>query len=94
MSLQLKIVNYREEITTLYNDFHIDQRSKDQLIEEDWTARELQSHLAGKSPTGDYNLESLTEIFEVADYSLHDVTRRDYERFYLAKRGWEMSQGG
>ena len=94
VSLQLKIVNYREEITTLYNDFHIDQRSKDQLIEEDWTARELQSHLAGKSPTGDYNLESLTEIFEVADYSLHDVTRRDYERFYLAKRGWEMSQGG
>jgi len=54
------------------------------------TAREIQFKLASQIPNYKHGyLENLVSIFEVADCSLHAITRREYERMFLAKLNLE-----
>jgi hypothetical protein len=38
------------------------------------------------------SLVNIIHIFEVAKYSIHEVTRAEYERFYLAKMDFRMDE--
>jgi hypothetical protein len=79
--VNIKIVDYREEIIDLYKKWtkkYVDKPDKK------LTARDFLIYLHNSQPELDINrIEKSITIFEIADYSLHDLFRRDYETFYL-----------
>jgi len=90
---ELRIVDYREEILDLFNTFSDEHRSTKDEIKEHFTAREAMYVLMKYAPESAHNpLEELTTIFEIADYSTHDVRRGEYERFYLAKEEFRLDE--
>ena len=84
----LRAVDYREEIVQLFNKV-----LKDPELAANWwrlTVGEIQSKLRDNYP--ELSTEALgrfTSLFEVADYSLHMMSREVYVRFYLAKKELE-----
>ena len=87
----IRIVDYREEIVDLFNSFLKSALKSFQGLNEAMTAREIQHRLINQIPESKHGyLEDLVSIFEVADYSLHSITRREYERIFLAKLNLEV----
>jgi transglutaminase-like putative cysteine protease len=85
LEVAVKIVDYREEIVDLFNSFFKSAKTKFQGVHDEMTPRELQKALAGQvSLSEQKSLETAVSIFEVADYSLHQVDRENYERMYTA----------
>jgi transglutaminase-like putative cysteine protease len=88
--LNVKIVEYREEIIGLFNTKFRDARERFDKIKDNYTARELLGYLKTQTPTETHSaLGEMTFIFEEANYSLHPIARESYERFYLAKNEFE-----
>jgi hypothetical protein len=88
--VEVKIVDYREEIVDLFNSFFKSAKTKFQSVQDEMTPRELQNALVGQIEASKQEpLETAVSVFEVADYSLHQVARRDYERIYLALKKLE-----
>lgn len=89
----IRIVDYREEIVNLFNSFFEAASKKYQGLNRFMTAREMQLKLTSQIPESKYKyLEDLVSIFEVANYSLHPITRREYERMFLAKLDLEHGE--
>jgi len=87
---EIRIVDYREEIVDLFNSFFKSAKAKFQGVDDEMTARELQASMLSQVRAAEHDsLETVVSIFEVVDYSLHDVTRKDYERIYVALRQLE-----
>ena len=83
----VKIVDYREEVNDLFNDEFEVYRSMREEIKNHFTAREfMHSILKGKSERYYPPLNEMVSVFEMADYSLHQVRRSEYERFIHAKQ--------
>jgi len=90
---ELRIVDYREEILDLFNTFSDEHRSSKDEIKDHFTAREAMYVLMKYAPESVHNpLEELTKIFEIADYSTHDIRRGEYERFYVAKEEFRLDE--
>ena len=88
--LDVKIVEYREEIIDLFNTKFRDARERFDKIKDNYTARELLGYLKTQTPAETHGaLGEMTFIFEEASYSLHLIARESYERFYLAKNEFE-----
>jgi hypothetical protein len=88
--VEIRIVDYREEIVDVFNSFFKSAKTKFQGVNDDMTPRELQAALVNHIHASKYEpLETAISIFEVADYSLHEVARKDYERIYLALKDVE-----
>ncbi|MEM2248713.1 MAG: transglutaminase domain-containing protein [Candidatus Bathyarchaeia archaeon] len=82
----IRIVDYREEVIDLFNSFLNFASKIYQGLNDSMTAREIQFKLVSQIPNSKHGyLEDLISIFEVADYSLHTITRKEYERMFLAK---------
>jgi transglutaminase-like putative cysteine protease len=88
--VEVKIVDYREEIVDLFNSFFKSAKTKFQGVREEMTPRELQTTLVNQIDASKQEpLETAVSVFEVADYSLHEMARRDYERIYIALKKLE-----
>lgn len=78
----LRAVDYREEIVNLYKAFLqiLDQKSVE--IEDEMTAREIESLLLNTGKFDAENLQNVTNCFEKTEYSIHSIERKDYETMY------------
>ena len=81
----IRIIEYREEIIDQYNEFSEAVRRIKEAIPDHFTPREVMNVLTKYSPDSASSLGDIVYTFEFAKYSLHDVKRPEYERFYLAK---------
>lgn len=82
--VKIRIVDYREEIITLYNEFLESLASHDIHARNEMTAREIESLIL---KTGDFSPEALSRVttcFEKTEYSSNRTTRNDYETMYLS----------
>lgn len=87
---EVKIVDYREEIVDLFNSFFKSAKTKFQGVQEEMTPRELQTTIVNQIDASKQEpLETTVSIFEIADYSLHEMARKDYERIYIALKKLE-----
>ncbi len=85
--INIKIVDYREEIIRLFNNRFKEARERFERIKDNYTARELYNHLKEFNPDAAYEpLWALVSLFEEANYSLHVISRDHYTRFYRAMR--------
>ncbi len=93
--LDVRIVDYREEIIALFNTKFRDARERFDRIEDNYTARELLGYLKTQTPAETHGaLGEMTFTFEEASYSLHPIARESYESFYLAKIAFEEALNG
>ncbi|MDH5703854.1 MAG: hypothetical protein OEY99_06535 [Aigarchaeota archaeon] len=91
----IKIVDYREEVNDLFNEEFEGYRSVKEEIKTHFTAREfMHTILRGLSEKFRDPLNEMVTVFEIADYSLHDIRRREYERFYSARNEFEGMKFG
>ncbi len=83
----LRVVDFREEIVRLYNEFLDWAETKTPAVSEQSTPREVELTLVTEGLRVDQkSLDELISRFEEADYSEHPVVRRHYERMYRAWR--------
>ena len=81
----LRVVDFREEIVRLYNDFLVWAAERTPDIAEQSTPREVESIVVSAGLQLDQrSLDELISRFEEADYSEHPITRRQYEAMYRA----------
>jgi len=92
--VDIKIVDYREEIVDLFNEKFEKICVQKKNIEGYFTAREFQAILQKEKESTLESLEKMVTIFEFADYSTHGIKRQEYERFYLAKQEFELVTNG
>ena len=80
-----RVVDFREEIVRLYNDFFDWAEKRAAAISEQSTPREVELILVGEGLHVDQrSLDELVSRFEEADYSEHPIARRHYEAMYRA----------
>lgn len=85
--LRLLIVDYRQEVVRLFNDF-LDRHRKSAGIAASMTPRGAEAVLVARSLISDQAaLDALVTAFEEADYSEHPIARYHYERAYRAWKG-------
>ena len=81
----LRVVDFREEIVRLYNEFLDWAESGTTAISEQSTPREVELTLVAEGLGVDQkSLDELISRFEEADYSEHPIARGHYERMYRA----------
>ncbi|MBT6603853.1 hypothetical protein HN807_02395 [Candidatus Bathyarchaeota archaeon] len=94
-NLDIKIVEYRDEIIRLFNNRFQEARERFQSIQDNYTARELYLYLSNETPELSHEpLRELVFIFEEANYSLHEVNREQYTRFFKAMRTYKEAIDG
>lgn len=82
--IKVRVVDYREEIIRLYNEF------LEKLVEHgirprnEMTAQEIESLILRMNDFSSAALRKVTTCFEKAEYSNHPLTREDYEAMYLS----------
>jgi len=82
--VKLRIVEYGEEIIRLYKEF-IEKMASDCVpVENEMTAREIESLILGTRGFSPEALRKVTVCFEKAEYSDHLATRKDYEVMHLS----------
>jgi transglutaminase-like putative cysteine protease len=81
----LRIVDYTEEVVSIFKETFEFEKTKGAPISQKTTPREFENTLL-KTFSFESNapLENLVSIFEVADYSLYNLGRTEYEKMYLA----------
>ena len=93
--LDIKIVEYRDEIIRLFNNRFKESREMFQTIRDNYTARELYEYLKQETPEAAHApLLELVFLFEEANYSLHEVKREHYTRFFREMRKYKEAQNG
>lgn len=93
--LDIKIVDYREEIIQLFNNRFREARERFQSVRDNYTARELYRYLRKETPGPCHEpLREIVFIFEEANYSLHEVNREQYTRFLRAMRTYREALDG
>ena len=82
---EVRIVDYKEEVVRLFNSFYTSAKERFREIGDEMTPRELQSTLIIQvSHVKHKSLDTIISIFEIANYSLHSITREKYEQMYLS----------
>jgi hypothetical protein len=81
--MTLCIVDYREEIIRLYQMFLHSLLKIDVNVKDYMTAREIE-HLSQRIGADSLIAGCITECFEEAEYSHHSISRKNYEKIYLA----------
>jgi hypothetical protein len=81
----VKIVDYREEIVRLYNEMVGSVKVQGLTLSPKMTVREVEYRLRKAYPdlSGEVT-NSLISVFEEANYSLHPISRPEYEKMYRA----------
>jgi len=87
--ITLCIVDYREEIIRLYQMFLHTLLKIDVNVKDYMTAREIE-HLSQKIGADSLIAGCITECFEEAEYSHHSISRKNYEKIYLALKESEV----
>jgi hypothetical protein len=88
--VQVRIVDYKEEVVDLFNSFFKTSRQKFQNLRDELTPRELQNVISVQTNDSKHEpLETIVSVFEIADYSLHPITRIEYEKMFLAVKQFE-----
>jgi transglutaminase-like putative cysteine protease len=83
----LRIVDYREEIVSLFKTLTARLRSAGVSFAPEATPREIQRATLGfKEGIPAEPLENSISYFEEADFSTHAITRGTYEKMYLAEQ--------
>jgi len=83
----IRIVDYREEIVALYKNFIAGLHGFDIDLNQDATPREVhQSIKQSGIKIPEIALNKVIDIFEEANYSLHPISREQYEIMYLAQK--------
>ncbi len=81
----IRIVDYREEVVSLFNTMFQSFKVDHSVIEE-MTPRELEQAVIGSLPeTKREMLDEAVSVFEIANYSIHHIRRHEYERMYISK---------
>ena len=89
-SVPFRVVNFREEIVRLYNDFSAWAGARIGRAASR-TPRELEAILSTSGEPVDFRaVDELISRFEEADYSEHEIGRRQYESMY---RSWHTVVG-
>jgi hypothetical protein len=84
---RIRIVDYREEVVRLFNELCRSVCARFEAKTELATPREFLGAVGPYvSDNGDYHLDRVITIFEVANYSLHGIGRDDYVKSYLSIR--------
>lgn len=84
--LQLRVVDYRQEVVALYNDL-MDRHRNGARLGPGVTPRDAEMLLVSKALIPDQTaLDVLISAFEEADYSEHRISRVHYVRAYRAWR--------
>jgi hypothetical protein len=82
---EVRIVDYREEVVGLYKHTFVRLMSSTPGLSPDMTPREAQRMLEGRIGIDRYgDLETMTSLFERANFSLAPVGRREYESMFLS----------
>ena len=82
-----RVVDFREEVVRLYNDFLDWVGPRVAGLTPDSTPREMEAQTVGSGlAINQRALEELISRFEQAEYSTHDIERRQYESMYRAWR--------
>ena len=83
----LRIVDYREEIVSLFTALTARLRSAGVSFAPEATPREIQRATMGaKEGIPAEPLENSVSFFEEADFSIHAINRSTYEKMYLAQQ--------
>jgi hypothetical protein len=82
--IKLRVVDYREEIIRLYNEFLGKLASHGIYTRNEMTAREIESLILRTGDSGPEALRKVTTCFEKAEYSNHLPARKDYKVMYLS----------
>jgi hypothetical protein len=81
----VRIVDYREEIVRLYNEMVGSVKGQGLTLSSKMTVREVENRLRKAFPDLSSEItSSLISVFEEANYSLHPVSRPEYEKMYRA----------
>ncbi len=81
----IRIVDYREEVVRIYNEMYLNYSSRYEGIGDKMTPRELEKAIGPSMPDVKRTaLGAAVTLFELANFSLHAIRRRDYERMYLS----------
>ena len=80
----VRIVDYREEVIRLFKTFleHLANQSVD--LKENMTAREVEHLLLELGAFDPERLQMVVHGFEKAEYSDHEIVRKNYETMYLS----------
>ena len=91
----VRIVDYREEVVKIFNELYRSYRSGRHEAKEEMTAREMEMAMRPNIPEPmQQKLGDTVMIFEYANYSLHDIRRKEYETMYLSRMGLAQTAGG
>jgi hypothetical protein len=80
----IRALEYREEVVDLFNSVIARWGGYFPSITKDMTPREVQSMVKDRYHDRSEQLETMVSAFELANYSNHPISRKDYERMYLA----------
>ncbi len=84
---EVRIVDYREEIIRMFNELYTGYSACNGGIGDKLTPRELERAIGQGLPDEKKKpLSAAVTTFELANFSLHSIGRRDYERMYLSER--------
>jgi len=81
--VEIRIVDYREEIIELYHTFLQNLIRSNIIIRESMTPREIE-YMLQQIATASPNVTYIRECFEEAEYSQHPIDRKNYKKIYLA----------
>jgi transglutaminase-like putative cysteine protease len=79
----VRAVDYREEVVRIYHAFLERMRETGTIVPKETTPREALT-IIRHTGVDEEALEQLTLSFEEADYSTHEIARKNYEESYLA----------
>jgi hypothetical protein len=82
--VDVRVVDYLEEIISLYNGFLRNLTGYGIITRNEMTAREIESLIMNKGGFDPEAVRKVTNCFEKAEYSNHMATRKDYESMYLS----------
>ena len=89
----IRIVDYREEIVSLFNRLVAELRRNGINVSDEFTPRKIQWLVLNADKTiPEKAMEDAVNCFEETDYSLHPITRQHYETMYLAQK--EITEHG
>jgi PKD repeat protein len=81
----IKIVDYTEEVVNIFNETFAFEKDKGAVIGEETTPREFQKAVISTFKLVDkQSLDHLVSLFEIANYSLYILRRKEYETMFLA----------
>jgi hypothetical protein len=81
---KVRIVDYREEVIRLYNEFLKKLADYGVIAWKEMTAREIENFALRMGGFNPKVLQKITFCFEKAEYSNHLLNREDYEIMYLS----------